>query len=249
MFNFFKKKASKENMGILPFSVDIHAHILPGIDDGSKDEETTVDLVRRLHALGIKKIIATPHITEEAFPNNRETIQNAWKKCMNELQREQVDMDISYSAEYRLDGLFDEMYEAKQLIPFPDNYLLIENSFLQPYWRLSELLFDLQSDGYSPILAHPERYGYYYKEKKILENYKTRGCLFQCNILSFTGYYGKSTKEFAMWLLNERMIDFIATDVHNARQLIILEEFLNSKAYSSLYPIIEKNEIKNNQFL
>ena len=129
MFSFFKKKNSQTHK--LCYEVDLHSHILPGIDDGSPNTEKSIGLIREMQNWGIRKIIATPHIAEETFENTPETIKNAWDLLKATLKTEGIEQEICYSAEYRIDDGFIRMFESNQLIPLPDNYLLVENSFIQ----------------------------------------------------------------------------------------------------------------------
>lgn len=249
MFSLFGRKAGGKIRGKLPFQVDVHAHVLPGIDDGAKNLEISVELIKRLSTLGIKKIIATPHVTSGSFPNTDETIGNAFRTLTDTLKHENIEMEVVYSAEYRLDDLFEQIEEEKKLLPFPQNYILIENPFIQPYPGIDDLIPRLQEEGYKPLIAHIERYSYYNIDRKKVLSFREQGCFFQVNILSLSGYYGPSAKEFALWLLQEEMIDFLGTDVHNIRQIDILQEYINSRAYEKTYPFLIKNPLKNDTLL
>ena len=240
MFSFFKKKNSQTHK--LCYEVDLHSHILPGIDDGSPNTEKSIGLIREMQNWGIRKIIATPHIAEETFENTPETIKNAWDLLKTALKSEGIEQEICYSAEYRIDDGFIRMFESNQLIPLPDNYLLVENSFIQAFWNLDELLFQLQLKEFKPILAHPERYAYYHNQKNIYTTMHNNGCAFQLNLLSFYGYYGKSVKEAAFWLAEQGYIDFLGTDLHNMNHVQAISNFLTTKDYTKL---ISKINIKN----
>lgn len=240
MFSFFKKKNSQTHK--LCYEVDLHSHILPGIDDGSPNTEKSIGLICEMQNWGIRKIIATPHIAEETFENTPETIKNAWDLLKATLKTEGIEQEICYSAEYRIDDGFIRMFESNQLIPLPDNYLLVENSFIQAFWNLDELLFQLQLKEFKPILAHPERYAYYHNQKNIYTTMHNNGCAFQVNLLSFSGYYGKSVKEAAFWLAEQGYIDFLGTDLHNMNHVQAISNFLTTKDYTKL---ISKINIKN----
>lgn len=231
MFDFlFKKKAPEK----LCFHTDVHAHFLPGIDDGSKNPETSVKLLEGLMNIGIENFVATPHITHEVFPNNRETISAAYNVLQEELRKNGLNPNIHFSAEYRIDETFDTHRERGELIPFPKNYLLIENSFIQPYMGIKELVFDLQLKGFKPILAHPERYSYYHKDRYQYESIHAQGCLYQVNLLSFSGCYGKEIKEASLWLLEKGLVDFIGTDTHHLTHLELMNKFMQTKDYRKL---------------
>ena len=158
MFSLFKKKIEKAE---LCFNTDIHCHIVPGNDDGSPDVTTSVELVERMKGWGINRIIASPHVTQEAFENTPEIIGQALAPLKSELETKGIDVELSHSAEYRIDEFFLSQLECGNIVSLPGNYLLVENSFLQEPWNLDKILFDLKVRGYKPILAHPERYYYY----------------------------------------------------------------------------------------
>ncbi len=241
LFDFLSKKNKEEK--ILFFDTEVHCHILPGIDDGSPDIATSVSLVKHMKEWGIKRIITTSHVTESTFENNPETIRAAYNSLQGALDSEGIEMDIHLSAEYRLDDLFLSQLKADNILPFPENYLLIENSFYQPYWEIKELIFDLQLKGYTPILAHPERYMYYHKTPNIYKELHSQGCLFQVNLLSLSGYYPQ-VKSVAWQLLEQGMVDFIGTDLHHHKHVEHISQYLQTREYSKLAD--KAQGIKNN---
>ena len=216
------------------YHTDIHSHLLPGIDDGSDSVEESIELITRLQGLGINRIVTTPHIAESAFPNTLKEISEANILLQEAMIKAEIEIDFRFSAEYRLDDNFNEHYQNKQLIPFPDKYLLIENSYYQAFWGLNDLIFKLIIDGYKPILAHPERYRYYHNDPETYDKIHNLGCKFQVNILSLAGIYGKDVKQAAYHLLNEGYIDFLATDAHHIRHLNAIEEFVATSEYSKI---------------
>ena len=233
MFGLLKSK-KKNAPQYIGFKTDVHAHILPGIDDGADNLEESLELIRSMKALGIKRVIATPHITEEVFPNNRKTIGDAYQQVRCALDADGIDFEVEYSAEYRLDGNFLAHWQRNDLIPFPKNYLLIENSYLQPYWKLEETIFELNLAGYKPILAHPERYTYYHNDYAVFDQLHNLNCKFQVNLLSLAGVYGKEVKKTAVHLLNKGYINFLATDVHHMRHIKAIEEFLCTSEFEKI---------------
>ncbi len=242
MFNFFSHKREPQQ---LFFSTDIHCHVLPGIDDGSPDVSTSVELIGRMQRWGIKRIIASPHITFGTFENNRETIDAA----MNELQSRIGEIDnppkLSYSAENRIDDLFMQNYAEGTLITLPGNRILVENSFIQEPWNLDQLLFDLQVKGFRPILVHPERYQYYKKDRYAAIH--NAGTAFQINLLSLAGHYGREEKRVAEYLIEQGMVDYIGTDLHRTAHADSIDRYLASKDYehhrSALEGKIHNDEI------
>lgn len=241
MFSFLRKNKIVEP---LFYSTDIHCHLLPAIDDGSQEATISVELIERMQTWGIKRIIATPHVTQASFENTPETIATSFKNLKNELDRTGNNIDILYSAEYRMDEFFSEQIEKQQLIPMPGNYLLVENSFILEAWDLDNLLFDLNVRGFHPILAHPERYFYYHAKKNRYEELHRADVLFQINLLSLAGYYGKEEKKVAEYLLEKGLVDFIGTDLHSHKHADAIDAYLASKDYRKIKDkVIVKNDV------
>ncbi len=229
MFNFFSKKSKDTDK--LFFHTDIHCHVIPGIDDGSPSVEKSVELIRRMEAIGLTRIIATPHVTDFTFENTPEIMDEATNKLIPELNAAGVNVDLSHSAEYRLDDFFKRQFKEDNLSPMPNKFLLVENSFIQEPWGLDGLLFEIKVKGYTPILAHPERYTYYAIHKERYKKLHEAGTLFQVNLLSLASHYGKDTRRVAEYLIENEMVDFIGTDIHNSAHLDQIERYLGSKDY------------------
>lgn len=234
MLSIFKKKTTR----IFPFSrleTDMHSHLLPGIDDGSPDITTSLELIRGLEDLGYKRLITTPHAMEDLYPNNRETIQAAFMALNDEMVVVQPESKVQFAAEYMLDGNIENLLEKRlPLLTIKDNWVLVEFSFVSPPLYLKETIFNLQVQGYQPILAHPERYGYYHQHPKTYAQIKSLGFLFQSNLLAFSGYYGNSVKQAAEYLVQEGLIDLLGTDLHHHRHLNSLRELPFTPALATL---------------
>lgn len=229
IFDFFKKK--KEEKPTLFFHTDIHCHLVPGIDDGQKTAEGGADLVAHEKSWGIDRIIVTPHVTQDTFENTPETILPAFQKLKAAVAAQGTDIELLQSAEYRMDAFFTHQVEDGTVTPMPNKYLLVENSFIQESWNIDKLLFDLKMKGFKPILAHPERYLYYHSKRDRYRQLHDSGTLFQVNLLSLAGNYGKEVKQTAEYLIDNDMVDFIGTDMHNHRHAAIIDEYLRSKDY------------------
>ena len=240
MFNIFR---SKDTDKTLFFHTDIHSHIVPGVDDGSPDLNTSVSLAKELNALGIEHIIATPHVTEVTFENTAETLSAPFESLKAALKAENVNVAIEHAAEYRLDGFFERSALApRQFMLYPNNYILIENSFIQQALNFEQIVFDLKTLGLTPVLAHPERYAYYSTRKKVYQSMHDFEIQFQVNILSFSGYYGHEVKETAFWLLKNGLVDFIGTDLHRATHIELIKKFIGSSDYKKL---VKNADVKN----
>lgn len=234
IFNILGKKQHNTDTTFLFYDTEVHCHILPGIDDGSPDVETSVALVQQMKNWGIQRIITTSHVTESTFENTPETIHAAYEKLRHALDERGIDIEINLSAEYRMDEYFLEQLKEGQIMPFPGNYILIENSFFQPFWELRELVFELQLKGYTPMLAHPERYMYYHSTPQIYKELHDQGLLFQVNLLSLAGYYNSNIKEIAWKLLDNGMVDLIGSDMHHLQHAAHITKFIGSKEYEKL---------------
>src|SRR5690606_2995077 len=159
MFQFFSKK--KFLVDYLGGFVDMHNHILPGIDDGAKTVEESIALIKGFSALGIKNFIATPHIMHHYYPNDLDSIQDARTKVIDALLQEEVrDISLNIAAEHMIDDNFEALLEQKKIMPIKSNYLLIEMSYLQPPINFDQAVQKIAAHRYFPILAHPERYNF-----------------------------------------------------------------------------------------
>jgi protein-tyrosine phosphatase len=225
MFSIFKKKYPSIPVNLSLLKTDMHSHLLPGIDDGSPDLATSLELKKGLEELGIQQFIATPHIMWDLYKNTPGTIAGA----LGQLQEEPAQQNIRAAAEYFMDDHFDELLENNEpLLTISGNKVLVEFSFVSAPLNLKEKLFNLQIKGYHPVIAHPERYLFFAASKGVYDEFKTLGCLFQVNLLSLTGYYGKAAHDLAHYLISKKYIDFLGTDLHHARHLESLRSGRNT---------------------
>jgi tyrosine-protein phosphatase YwqE len=225
MFSFFKKKKPQHKFPFHRLETDMHSHILPGLDDGSPDPETSMILIKGLQELGYKRFIATPHVMEDLFRNNKRTIQHAYDNLQDYIQERNEEVNIRYAAEYLLDGNVDVMLAKKvPMLTLKDKLVLVEISFVSPPIHLKEILFEIQMKGYQPVFAHPERYGFYHSKPSAYAEIRDMGCLFQSNLLSFGGYYGGAVKQAAEYLVKHNLIDMLGTDIHHEKHLMALQE-------------------------
>lgn len=242
MFSLFQKKYFLKDQ--LQNFTDIHNHLLPSIDDGAADIEASMLLINGFKELGINSFIATPHVMNDYYPNSRETIESALKSLQNEIEKTGANIRVKAAAEYMMDQSFLDLLEKEDLLCLKENLVLVEMSYFQAPINLNEILFRLQTKQYKPVLAHPERYAFFHSSN--LEKYKelkSRGCLFQLNILSLTGHYGRNIKETAFRLLEEKMIDFIGTDTHQPRHLDKLMTYrIRKKELDLVLPVIQKTK-------
>ncbi len=243
VFNFFQNKTPISEVFPKSF-VDIHSHLLPGIDDGSKNMENTIELISKMRSYGINNFITTPHVLGNVWPNSSSTILEKLDSVKKELSKQGMnDINIHAAAEYMLDEEFSKLLKVKDILTLKDNYILVEMSFLNAPVNLFELLFDIQLAGYKPILAHPERYNFYHNKFDMYEKLIQAGCSLQMNLLSLTGYYGDSVKKTAQRLLKENKITFLGSDTHHMRHLEFLNKLGTKKNLSLLKPVLENNQL------
>lgn len=240
MFNFFSKKHFL--IDHLEGFIDIHNHILPGIDDGAKTVEDSIELIKGFNEFGINDFICTPHIMENYYPNNPSTIQSSLSLLKNALKMNNLEhINIDAAAEHMIDSGFELILNENNIMPLSKSYLLIEMSYLQASINFDSAVQKIKSSGYFPILAHPERYMYLHNKLGKYKNFKTDGVLLQMNILSLGDYYGSEVQKAAIWLLKNNLIDFAASDIHKTSQLNALKKIrLKEKTWTLLKPVIEK---------
>jgi|SRR5690606_16257905 len=240
MFQFFSKK--KFLVDFLGGFVDMHNHILPGIDDGAKTVEESIALIKGFSAIGIEKFIATPHMMHHYYPNDHESIHSAREKVLDSLLSQGIaGISLDIAAEHMIDDNFEFLLEQKKVMPIKNRYLLIEMSYLQPPINFDQAVEKIPSHHYFPILAHPERYSFLNQNSSKFTKFRNKGILLQLNLLSLGEYYGKDVQKKAHILLNKRLIDYMASDIHNAQQLEYLKEIqVNDQQLRLLLPIIEK---------
>jgi len=239
---FFKKKNTK-TLDLSWLHTDMHSHLVPAIDDGSPDVDTSLQLIKGLAELGYKKIITTPHILWEIYPNTPEKIGNGLQQVQQAAGKEGIDVQLHAAAEYFIDEHFQSQLQNKQpLLTISGNMVLVEISMMNAPLDLMETLFEMQMQNYQPVIAHPERYVYLSRNKEFFENLKNAGYLFQLNLLSLTGHYGTAVKELAEYLIKQDYYDLAGTDLHHARHLDSLQKLAG---LSSLEKLKDSGLLKN----
>lgn len=232
---FFGKKKEETVLDLGWLHADMHSHLLPGIDDGSGNMAVSLDLIKGLQNFGYKKIITTPHILWEIYPNTRENITQSLGWLKEAVQEEGIDIELHAAAEYFIDEHFQEELKAKvPLLTVSGNKVLVEFSMVTAPMDLQQVLFELQIQNYHPIIAHPERYVYLSSRKELFDELKDAGYSFQLNLLSLTGYYGKAVQELAEYLCKKDYYDYAGTDMHHERHLQMLQKLSSSASFARL---------------
>lgn len=219
---------------------EVHAHLLPGLDDGVETPEESAKLITRLRELGVEQFSLTPHIVFPGMPNSRRTIFPVLRQMQEALG---PSFSLQAGAEYRITGELTELVRQNDLLPFAGNYLLVEHSLVAESLYFDTVLFSSLNKGYLPVLAHPERYPFF--RTHIVDkchSLRKRHCLLQVNLLSFAGFYGKESEKAAWQLLKAGLIDFVGSDMHSEKYAEALDDFLHSATADKLnrYPFRNK---------
>lgn len=242
MFSIFKSKPVLKDL-IPDDHIDIHSHLLPGIDDGAKNFEDTLLLTTALQGFGISQFITTPHIIQHVWDNTHEQILSKKAATVLELHSNHISIPFKAAAEYLMDDQFVRLFQSKDLLTLKDNYVLVEMSYINAPIQLYDILFDLQVAGYIPVLAHPERYLFYHNSFNEYVKLKRAGCLFQLNLLSIVGYYGAGITKIAEQLLQKGLYSYVGSDVHHNNHIAAFDQKVQIK---DIMPLQEA--IANNQF-
>jgi protein-tyrosine phosphatase len=240
VLHFFKSKPYLSDL-IPDNHVDIHSHLLPGIDDGAKNIDDTLSLINQMQKIGFKNIITTPHIITNVWDNTKASIEAKFNETIFEITDKTNINSFKFGAEYMMDSNFINKIENDKLLTIKENYLLIEMSYLSPPIQLYDIFFELQIEGYKPILAHPERYLFYHNKFSDYEKLKKSGCLFQLNLLSVVGYYGENVAEISSKLLEKGMIDFVGSDIHHQNHINSFFKKIKIKNQIALEKAISNN--------
>lgn len=220
---------------------DIHNHLLPGVDDGSTDVTTSKNLFEKMNHMGITSCVMTPHIMSQVWENTKEGLSTTFDSLNQNVFFQ--DKNIHLGAEYMLDDQFRSHLYNSPLLTIKDDFVLIEMSYHQPPLQLYDFLFEIQVEGYRPILAHPERYNFYHGRMEDYKKLKKAGCFFQLNLLSVTGYYGYPAAKTAEILLGAGMYDFTGTDIHHERHLEAFSQPIRIKKQELLQPLLSNNDV------
>ena len=220
---FSGKKQSLLSSDVLRGATDSHSHILYGVDDGVKTLEETLAVLRYEESLGLKEVWCTPHIMEDSA-NHTEVLKDRFDELKAAYGGPIV---LNLAAEYMLDTVFEQRFRDRDLLTMDNDTLLVETSTWTPPVGLYETLREIQSAGYRPLLAHPERYRYL--NEPSYERLRKLGIHFQLNLPSLVGFYGETAMRKAEWLLANDYYTEVGSDCHRLR---LLEEQYERKVLS-----------------
>jgi tyrosine-protein phosphatase YwqE len=241
--SLFGPKKRKTPFDLATLGVDMHSHLIPGIDDGAPTMDHSIAMLNKFAQLGYRKVITTPHILGEVHPNTPEIILDGLAKVRQEIQELQIPIELEAAAEYYCDETFLPKIKAKKLLSFGHNYVLMEFSMLNPSQYEAQALFELQVAGYTPVLAHFERYPYYHGNFEKVRELRERNIKIQINLGSLSGHYGSGVKKMAEELIKKGLVDFLGSDCHRMEHLLLLENHLDLTIFND----IEKLQLLNQQ--
>lgn len=240
----FRKEKTLPPADISGLVCDFHSHLIPGIDDGAKTLDDSIEMIERFKKMGYSKVITTPHVMSDFYKNTPEIILGGLEKVRVELKNRNIDIEVEAAAEYYLDEHLSDKIKNRELLTFGDNYVLFELPFMSEPPNLSSIIFELQTSGYKPILAHPERYGFWYKEFKKFREMKDKGVHLQLNILSLIGHYSPETKKIAEQMIDEGLVTFLGSDCHNPMHQNLIE-IARTKEY--FHKLLDSGLLKNSE--
>lgn len=240
---FFNRSQKANHSDFSAVGLDMHSHLIPGVDDGAKDVEDSLQLISGLKSLGFEHLITTPHTLQDIHPNTKESLTKGHGLLTGKLPE---GISLNLSSEYYLDDQFKEQVNKNAVMPFKGNRLLIEFSQISKPHHLEEDIFDLGIKGYQVVLAHPERYLFFHKQFNYYTRIKEMGVEFQVNALSLTTHYGKGIKAVAEKLIENEMIDFIGTDIHHIKHLEVLKQVPSTKHFARL---VASGLLKNRELI
>lgn len=230
----FSKEKPGEPVDLSVLRVDMHSHFIPGIDDGAKTMKDSIEMLTTMAELGYKKVITTPHIMGDFFRNTPAIINSGLDQVRRAVREAGIDIEVDAAAEYYFDFDLEQKLDNEKLLTFGDNYLLFEVSYMNSPDNLDGVIFKMQTSGYKPVLAHPERYPYWFRDLNNFERLKDKGVLFQLNLNSLTGHYSPETAKMAEKFIDKGWYEFTGTDCHHTGHLELIKKVRSAPALRRL---------------
>lgn len=242
--NIFGKKEQRfEPIDLSFMQVDMHSHLIPGIDDGAQTMDDTMVMLAKFESLGYKKVITTPHIMSDYYKNTPDIILPKLDEVREIAQKLNLKIEVDAAAEYYFDEtLLTKLKSKEKLLTFGDNFVLFEFSFHTKPAFIDELIFEFVTNGYQPVLAHYERYAFLEGSIEQAQKWREQGVSIQMNLNSLGGHYGPEVQKAASRLVQNNMIDFLGTDCHRIDHLMTLENFLSHADFQLLPTLNIKNQ-------
>lgn len=213
MWLFKDKVASLEESGMLSGLTDWHSHVLPGVDDGIKTMDESLEVLRHFEGRGVDTLWLTPHIMED-YPNTTDKLRARFAELQDAWNGK---LKLKLASENMLDSLFEQRLAERDLLPIGENadHLLVETSYFSAPMGFENMIDSIMSAGYYPLLAHPERYTY--MDEDDYKRLREKGVKMQLNYVSLVGGYGETAKKKSIWLLKNGCIDAVGSDVHRLK--------------------------------
>jgi len=221
---------------------DVHSHFIPGIDDGAQTMEQTMEMLTAMSELGYKKVVTTPHNMADGYRNTPEIILGGLERVRDEIRQRGLNMVIDAAAEYYLDHELEQKVIDRRVLTFGEDYLLFELPFISEPNMLYQVIFTMQTAGFRPVLAHPERYAFWYNDLTKYDGLKDRGVLFQLNTIALAGAYGPQAKQIAERLIDAGHYEFLGSDCHSMNHVQALK---NTLARPYLHKLIASGKLRN----
>ena len=209
LFSIFRKqKTSISDSGVLKGFCDCHTHLLPGVDDGVATIEQSLEVLAYMESQGVSEVWCTPHVMDD-IPNPTELLLRKFEELKTAYKG---NIKLNLAAEYMLDSEFEKRLAEGDLLKMWDDVVLVETSTNIPPYNLLNLLENIMSKGYRPMLAHPERYRY--MDVADYRHLREIGVYYQLNLPSVVGYYGETAANKALRLLREGSYYAVGSDCH-----------------------------------
>lgn len=225
--------------------IDLHSHILPGIDDGAKEMAVTMEMLQIAVKDGTKRIVATPHFYTGYYENTYEDVYKLVKGINVKAKEKEIDIDVVSGQEIFLDKHTLEFYKQGTIRGIDETkYMLIELSMESMPKDALNIIYELRIEGVAPIIAHPERYNYIVEKPSRINEFIEEGCFFQINSGSISGMFGKRIQKISQMFIQHGVCDFIASDAHsNGMRSPKMKETLEQ--VESLNHVLYENVIDN----
>ena len=242
ILSLFKKQYTPKPI-FEALGTDMHCHLIPRVDDGSKCIEESIECLNTLKAVGYKKVIITPHFQHPRFDNDEDDIRQRYEEVKRQAAEAGVEIEIAgIGGEYRIDSGFKNRLENPRFLKVGGKYVLVEFSLHQQMMGVDEMIFDMQMNGYEVILAHPERYPYLNVHSSEIIKMRELGVAFQVNILSLNNFYGESAMRKGFEYIEKGMSEYLGTDTHNMRYIQALMETAENK---EVQKVLKNHKFKN----
>ncbi|MBK9627647.1 MAG: capsular biosynthesis protein [Flavobacteriales bacterium] len=222
--------------------MDIHSHFIPGIDDGAQTMEQSMELLSAMAELGYRKVITTPHNMADGYKNTPEIILGGLERVRDEVRQRGIAIEVDAAAEYYLDHELEKKVADRKILTFGQEMVLFELPFISEPNMLLEIIFQMQTAGYRPVLAHPERYAFWYTDFTKYERLKERGVLFQLNMIALSGAYGPQAKQIAERLVDAGHYELLGSDCHNMNHVQAIK---NTLTRPHLHKLIGSGKLRN----